>query len=138
MEQPNYSTIIESNKTQNEIYTAINNVHLWWSDDFKGNPKAVDDEFTVTFGETYMTLKVSELVNDTKVVWEVTDCYKHFVKNKREWVGTKICFDIVIEGNEKPKIVFTHFGLSSPLECFEICCDGWDSYLQGSLKKLII
>ena len=38
---------------------------------------------------------------------------------------------------KRQKSLFTHFGLSSPLECFEICCDAWNGYLRGSLTSLI-
>ena len=137
MGQENYSTALETSKTSNEVYTAINNVPLWWTENFEGSSKKLNDEFTVTFGETYISLKVVELVNNYKVVWEVTDCFKHFLKNKKEWVGTKINFDIANEGNEKTRLNFTHFGLSSPLECYDVCCDAWNGYLQGSLKNLI-
>lgn len=137
MHHSNYSTILETGKTSNEAYTAINNVHLWWTENVEGDSKKVNDEFTVTFGETFIKLKVAELVNNYKVVWQVTDCYKHFLKNKKEWVNTKICFDIANRDNKKTIITFTHFGLSSPLECFEICCDAWNGYLQGSLTSLI-
>jgi len=137
MEKKNYSTVIETTKTSNEVYSAINNVQKWWTENFEGASTKLADGFTVTFGETFIKLKVVELVNNYKVVWQVTDCYKHFLKNKKEWVDTKICFDIANEGNEKTKITFTHFGLSNPLECYDVCCDAWNGYLQGSLKNLI-
>ena len=128
---------METAKTSNEVYFAITNVKEWWTENFEGASKKLNDEFTVTFGETFIKLKVVELVNNYKVVWLVTDCYKHFLENKKEWVNTKICFDIFNEGNEKTKLIFTHFGLVNPLECYEICCDAWNGYLQGSLKSLI-
>lgn len=137
MQNENYSTVIETSKTSNEVYTAINNVEQWWTENFEGSSNKLNDEFTVTFGGTFIKLKVIELVNNYKIVWQVTDCYKHFLKNKKEWVGTKIYFDIVNEGNQKTKLTFTHLGLSNPLECYEICCDAWNGYLQGSLKNLI-
>ena len=137
MQTENYSTIIETTQTPNEVYTAINSVPQWWTENFEGASQKRNDEFTVTFGETFIKLKVIELVNNYKVVWEVTDCYKHFLNNKKEWVGTTIQFDISNEGNEKTKLAFTHFGLTSPLECYNICCDAWNGYLQGSLKSLI-
>lgn len=133
----NYTTELTTDKTPNEVYTAINNVPLWWTENFEGSATKLGDAFTVTFGETYIKLKVAELVNNYKVVWEVTDCHKHFLQNKKEWAGTCIVFDIANEGNQQTKLSFTHIGLSSPLECYEICCDAWSGYLQGSLKKLI-
>jgi hypothetical protein len=137
MENLNYSTEIETKRTSNEAYTAINNPHLWWTENFEGNSKKIGDEFTVTFGETFIKLKVVELVGNYKIVWQVTDSHKHFLKNKKEWVDTKICFEITNEDNRRTRVKFTHFGLSNPLECYEICCDAWNGYLQGSLKNLI-
>ena len=137
MQNENYSTVIEIAQTPNEVYTAINNVAQWWTENFEGSSQKLNDEFRVTFGETFIVLKVIELVNNYKVVWEVTDCYKHFLNNKNEWVGTKICFDIQREASGGTKLTFTHFGLTNPLECYEICCDAWNGYLHGSLKRLI-
>jgi hypothetical protein len=135
--QTDYSTLMQVPKTSNDVYTAINNVPLWWTENFEGGSKKINDEFIVTFDESFIKLKVVELVTNYKVVWEVTDCFKHFLKNKKEWVGTKISFDILNEGNKTAKLTFTHHGLSSPLECYDICCDAWNGYLLGSLKKLI-
>jgi hypothetical protein len=137
MEKSDYTTTIEVSNTSNEVYTAINNVHLWWTENFSGSSKSLNDEFTVTFGETFITLKVTELVNNYKVVWLVTNCHKHFLKNKKEWVDTKICFEIANVENERTKITFRHIGLQSPLECYEVCCDAWNGYLQGSLKAFL-
>jgi len=137
MPHTNYSSVIKTNKTANEVYNAINNVNLWWTENIEGGSKKLNDEFIVSFGETYIKLKVIELVNNYKVVWLVTDCFKHFLNNKKEWVGTKICFDIANQDNEVTNLVFTHIGLIDPLECYLICCDAWNGYLQGSLKSLI-
>lgn len=137
MTQRDYTTTLETTRTANEASTAICNVPGWWTENFEGASKKVGDEFTVTFGETWIKLRVEELVQNYKIVWLVTDCFKHFLKNKKEWVGTRIIFDISNEKNEKTKIVFTHEGLTSPLECYEICCDAWGGYLGGSLQKLI-
>ncbi len=135
--QENYSTTLAVTGTANQVYTAINQVPLWWTENYTGQSAKTNDSFTVTFGETFIDLKVVELVNNYKIVWEVTDCFKHFLKNKKEWVGTRICFDIENQNNEKTQLTFTHVGLSKPLECYEICCDAWNGYLQGSLKSLL-
>ena len=38
--------------------------------------------------------KITELVPDKKVAWHVTDSRLEFVKDKAEWNGTDIVFDI--------------------------------------------
>jgi hypothetical protein len=137
MQQPDYAIEMVTSKTPNEAYTAINNVHLWWTENFEGSSKRVNDEFKLSFGETFIKLRVAALVNNYKVVWKVIDCFKHFLTNKDEWIGTEICFDITNLDNKQTKISFTHFGLLSSLECYNICTDAWQGYIQGSLKRLI-
>ena len=68
MQQSNYSTVIETGKTSNEAYTAINNVQLWWTENFEGNSKKINDEFKVTFGETFIKLGSAIPANFTHVI----------------------------------------------------------------------
>lgn len=137
MQEKTYAMEFEVPSPSNVVYTAINNVSGWWTQNITGNSKKIGDVFTVTFGETFIQLKVTELRTNFKVVWEVVDCHKHFLKDKKEWVGTKIHFDIENVDYENTKLKFVHKGLVSALECYEICCDAWGRYLHGSLKKLI-
>ncbi|KOS06952.1 hypothetical protein AM493_13605 [Flavobacterium akiainvivens] len=127
----NYYALIETPKPSGELYTAINNVAGWWTENMEGNTQNVGDAFTVTFGETHMKLKVEALVPNQKVIWRVTDSHKHFVTRHNEWNGTQIVFEIT-----GGTITFNHFGLEPQLECYEICEGGWNHYL-ASLKLLI-
>ena len=56
----------------------------------------------------------------------------NFVKNKSEWNGTKITFEIAPKG-DKTEIRFTHDGLISDYECYDACSNAWGSYISGSL-----
>ena len=62
--------------------------------------------------------------------------YFKFTKDKTEWTGTKIIFDIS-QKDGKTQLVFTHKGLVPSYECFEICRDAWTNYIQNSLRNLI-
>ncbi len=138
MQTTNYSSNLLVDKTPHEVFNAINDVSAWWSIHLVGNTKSLNDEFTVRFGETYITMKVTESINDKKIVWLVTDCYKHWVKlNKIEWIGTNIVFEISSQNN-KTKIDFTHIGLVPELECYDNCEKGWNQFFNDSLAKLII
>ncbi len=66
----------------------------------------------------------------------VLDSYLSFIKDKDEWNGTKIAFDIAAKG-DKTEVKFTHLGLAPDDECYEACSDAWGSYVKGSLKSLI-
>ncbi len=132
----NYHVSVSVNATAPKTFDAINSVAKWWTEDFKGDTQKLNNEFTVTFGETYITSKVTELVPGKKIVWLVTDCNKHWLKNKKEWVGTTMVWELEEAGN-KTKINFTHLGLVPGLECYNGCENAWNSYIKSSLLKLV-
>src|SRR5690606_8316614 len=81
-------------------------------------------------------VKLIEEVADKKLVYLVTENEFNFVEDKTEWVNTKLIFDISEKG-EQTKVTFTHEGLTPEHECYEVCNDAWNGYIQGSLKNLI-
>ncbi|UYQ94962.1 SRPBCC domain-containing protein [Chitinophaga horti] len=137
MDHKSYTTSMTSGKSANDVYLAIKNIPGWWTENYEGKTGKIGDEFTVTFGDTFIHLQLKEQLVNHKLMWEVTGGHKHFLENPKEWVGTSIQFDIANIDNEKTEITFTHHGLAAPLECYDICTTSWHGYLHGSLKKLI-
>ncbi len=84
----------------------------------------------------YSKQKITQLVPGKRVVWDVLDGYLNFVKDKSEWTGTKIIFDISKKGG-KTEVRFTHQGLIPNIECYGQCTDAWGFYIRSSLKSLI-
>ena len=136
MENRNFNTTITVNNSANEAFNAINDVSKWWTKNTKGSSRNNGDVFTVTFGDTFATFKIIEMVAGKKVVWLTTDCNLHWMKDKKEWKDTTMSFEISTSGNTT-QIHFTHIGLIPEVECFNACSKGWDYYIKGSLFKLL-
>ena len=134
--EQSYHSSIAVNASMMDAYDKISRVNEWWAANFKGSAKRLGDEFTVTFGETYVTFKISEAIPGKKVTWLVTDSYLPWQNDKTEWTDTEVVFEIS-EENGVSKIYMTHVGLTPEVECFENCQAGWNHYIQKSLTKFI-
>ncbi len=73
---------------------------------------------------------------DKKIVWLVTDCNLHWIKDKKEWKNTETIWTLTRKGG-KTQIDFAHKGLTPDSECYESCKPGWTHHLEDSLVKLI-
>jgi Activator of Hsp90 ATPase homolog 1-like protein len=136
MKKENYNAVITAKVSTHEAFGNINQVSKWWTENIEGRSEKLNDIFTVRFGETFVTFKITELVPDQKLVWLVTDCNLHWLQDKKEWKGTKISFELSGEKN-MTQISFTHIGLTPGIECFNDCRKGWDQYIKDSLFRLI-
>lgn len=133
----NFTTTILVEQTPKEVFNAINNVRGWWQGKIEGNTEKLNDEFTYRMEEIHFSKqKLVEVVQDKKVVWLVTDSLLNFIKDKSEWTGTKISFEIS-ETNNKTQLRFTHQGLHSNIECYKDCSNAWGRLIQESLFSLI-
>lgn len=124
-------------QTPKEVFNAINNVRGWWSEEIEGNTDKLNSEFRYHYKDVHICkMKIVEFVPDKKVVWQVLDNYFNFIKDKSEWIGTKICFEISKKDNQT-QLYFTHQGLVPQYECYDICKEAWGNYINNSLRGLI-
>jgi hypothetical protein len=114
----------------------INQVNKWWAKKVKGKSEKLNDKFTVDFGTTWVDFQITELVPGKKLVWKVTDCNLEWIKNKKEWNGTEVVFEIS-EKKNATEIDFTHLGLIPSFECYEDCKVGWTGHVTDSLVNFI-
>jgi hypothetical protein len=118
------------------VFDAVNNVSGWWAQAEEGDTDKLGAVFYQHYRDIHRcTLKVTELVPGRKVAWKVLYSDFNFVKNKTEWNGTDIIFDITKKGN-RTEVRFTHAGLVPAHECYDVCSNAWDQYIAGSLRKL--
>jgi hypothetical protein len=138
MKTTDFSITLSIDKTPNEVFHSINNVRGWWTEELDGNTHKLDDEFTVRFFDNIQVTsqKLVEVIPDKKVTWLVTKSELNFLKDKNEWKGTKINFEITEKGG-KTQLHFTHVGLVPGVECYQDCSVGWGRYINGSLLPLI-
>lgn len=134
----NYSASFLIDKSPATVFNAIADVTAWWSEDFKGSSQVLGDEFSVTFGTVhYSKHKVLDFLPFKRIVWLVTDSKLSFLKNQKEWTGTKNIFEISTEDG-KTRLTFTHLGLLPNIECYGDCSKGWNYYLKESLLPFIL
>jgi len=131
-----FHTSIKVDASPEDALKNINLVNKWWAKKVKGKSEKLNDKFTVDFGTTWVDFQITELVPGKKLVWKVTDCNLEWIKNKKEWNGTEVVFEISEEKNAT-QIDFTHLGLISSFECYEDCKVGWTGHVTDSLVKFI-
>ena len=137
MTASNFTTTIVVDQTPTEVFNAINNVRGWWSEEIEGGTEKLNDEFDYHYQDVHRCkMKIREFIPNKKVVWQVLDNYFSFTKDKSEWKGNTIIFEITEKGN-KTELRFTQEGLVSEYECFDICQNAWSTYIQKSLYSLI-
>ena len=135
--KPNFTTAFTVDQTPEEIFDAVNNVRGWWSGEIDGLTDKLGALFNYRYKDVHSsTQKITEFVPGKKVVWHVLDGHLNFVKDKTEWVGTGIVFEIARK-NGKTELRFTHVGLVPAFECYGECSGAWGFYIKDSLRNLI-
>lgn len=137
MAASNFTTTITVDNPAKEVFDAINNVRGWWQGEIEGNTEKENDEFSYRMKEIHYSKQlVTEFKPNEKVVWQVTDSKLNSFKDKNEWTGTKIIFEIT-EVNNKTQVRFSHIGLVPAFECYGDCSWAWGQLIQESLFNLI-
>lgn len=137
MKAQNYTTSFQVNQSADQVFKAVNNVRGWWSQQIDGPTDKLNAEFNYHYKEVHRCkIKIVEFVPGEKVVWLVEENHFDFTKDKTEWTGTKISFEIA-KKDGKTQLTFTHVGLVPTYECYKICSNAWGNYINGSLKDLI-
>jgi hypothetical protein len=137
MENQNYTTSFTVDQTPDEVFQAVTNVRGWWSEEIEGDTDRLGAEFKFHQEDLHRSIhKITAFVPGKKVVWHTTDSHLSFVKDKTEWNGTDVVFEITKKG-DKTELRFTHVGLVPAFECYGDCSGAWGFYINDSLRSLI-
>src|SRR6266436_6966653 len=137
MKAKNYTASFTVDQSPDDVFAAINNVRGWWSGEIDGRTDKLGAEFTYRYQDLHRTTqKITELLQDKKVVWHIVDSHINFVQDKAEWNGTNVVFEIAKKG-AKTELRFAHVGLVPAIECYGKCAGAWGFYINESLRNLI-
>ena len=137
MKEESFTLAFLTDQAPDEVFDAINNVRGWWSGDIDGDTDRVGAEFTYRHGSVHRSRqRVTSLVPDRRVAWNVLDSDLDFLKHRNEWDGTNIVFD-VSKKMGKTEVRFTHIGLVPEFACYDTCSSAWGALINGNLRRLI-
>ena len=123
--------------TPQQAFDAINRPRAWWGKEIEGDTDRLGAEWTYRYKDMHFSTHcTTEFVWGKRVVWDVLQLEMSFLKDKSEWKGTRLVFDISLKG-DKTEVRFTHVGLVPQVECFDVCTDAGSGLIQESLKRLI-
>jgi len=137
MNSQHYTASFSVAQSPAAVFAAVTNPRAWWSEEIKGPTDRLGAEFNYHYQDIHRArFRITEFVPNTKVVWHVLANEFNFVKDKTEWTGTDVVFEIGDRG-DGTELRFTHLGLTPTYECYEVCSDAWGTYVRGSLRDLI-
>lgn len=137
MDNNSFTKTISVNKSPGEAFDAIKDFRGWWSEEIEGRTDTLNDNFLYHYKDIHRCkIKLIEYLPERRLVYQVVENEFNFVKDKKEWVDTKLIFEISPEGSGT-KIKFTHEGLVPHYECYQVCNDAWSGYIGNSLKNFI-
>lgn len=136
MDSNDFTTGFTVDQAPDAVFAAICDVRRWWSADITGRADRVGDRFIHRVRELHhCEIEVKQMVPGSRIVWTVLDNHFSFTSDATEWTGTDIVFEITTSGG-RTQLRFAHLGLVPAYECYDVCSDGWSTYI-ASLRDLV-
>jgi uncharacterized protein YndB with AHSA1/START domain len=87
-------------------------------------------------GQDHVVFRVDVADRPTAMRWTCIAQHDRNLPRPDEWVDTTLVFNLSAHG-QGTGLEFEHRGLTSTLECYGVCRDGWDHFLRRSLRQLV-
>ena len=137
--EESFTQTIQVSQRPHVVFARLRDVSRWWGGpDLAGRTAEAGDEFTIIHGDAhYSKQRVTEVVPYSRIVWLVTESKLNWLqKDKFEWTGTQMIFEITAEGGST-RLRFTHEGLTCSKESYARCADGWTMVITEWLFDFI-
>jgi hypothetical protein len=130
-----FRTTFSLEQTPEQVFDVICDVRSWWQGEIVGTTDTVGEEFGYTVpGVHFSRQRVTELEAGRRVAWLVVDSRLDYLKDKQEWNGTTISFDLAPH-DAGTEVTFTHEGLVPEIECYDECSGAWSSWVLLDLQR---
>jgi len=124
------------------VYRAVatrEGIQGWWTlfTDFDDREGSVAEMRFPTTG-FFTRMLVEKLEPYKRVHWKCVDAIHPpgMSKDRSDWIGTEVTFEIEPGEGDATRLLFTHAGLGA-LDCHDVCRVIWDYFLQTSLKAYV-
>lgn len=131
-----HTVSIAVDATPEEVTAAVLDVRGWWSENVVGDTTRPGAEFDYAYQDVHACrIRITDVVPGERVEWLVLDNHFSFTEDPREWVGTRMMFEVRPRDGDAD-LTFTHVGLVESHECYGACVQGWGFYISESLREL--
>jgi uncharacterized protein YndB with AHSA1/START domain len=108
-----------------DAITTVSGLAAWWAPVTGSGDTGGELEFFMNSPEP-LVIRVDQATRPTSVRWTVVDC--PFLP---DWVGTRPTFIVTPVDGDAAELHFRHHGLTSELDCIEMCTGSWNRYLAS-------
>jgi len=131
-----YATQVEIPRSRNVLFNALSReLEAWWGKQDQPLSEA-GIIFKVSWGTPWYQFRVIEYKEDELMVWECIDANQiipGLSDVEKEWVGTKIHWQLEKLTPDTTILHFKHEGLIPDFLCFDFCSRTWDQFLKERL-----
>lgn len=129
-----YQTTIRVKASPGALFDALTSVcglAAWWVPRVTGSGDAGGELRFFMNSPEPLVIHVDQATRPASVHWTVTDC--PFLP---DWAGTRPTFTITPVEGSAAELHFRHHGLTSELDCIEMCTRSWDHFIV-SLRNYV-